>query len=308
VCLITQTFEIFIFIVVEINENERSLSLKRNRICRVLMSTSNDKFLQFNSILVDDLEEIEKTSRSLLQFCSRVIKKRSSSLFNLQKMLSVYVLAINWINFQWNHFLSKSLLFLHSLLDLLFYEMRVSEIVVSSVDLSLNILWNLFKLSRQELKNFLDEIDSHIHSNIIFREFQNYRVNFFDVYHDSIDFVLNMTICSLLDVVWSFLRLKEILIIRARLENQNKRKRDVINHSCRRRRESILILNRCRDMNENRDWDNLDEVEKTRIFEHQQFWFWFFRVHVLSYAKANSDILHFENSDIINRRHQRRDD
>jgi hypothetical protein len=60
-------------------------------------------------------------------------------------------------------------------------------------------------------------------------------------------------------------------------------------------------------MNENRDWDNLDEIEKTRIFEHQRFWFWLFRIHVLSYARANSDILHFENSDIIDRRRQRRD-
>jgi hypothetical protein len=73
-----------------------------------------------------------------------------------------------------------------------------------------------------------------------------------------------MTICSLLDVVRSFLRLEEILVVRARLENQYERKRDVINYSY--REESILILSRCRDMNENRD--NLDEVEKTRIFEH----------------------------------------
>jgi hypothetical protein len=205
-------------------------------------------------------------------------------------MLSVYVLSINWIDLQWNHLFFKCLSFLHSLLEFFFYEMRVSEIVVSSVDLSLNIFWSFFKLSRQELKNFLDETDSHIHSKIIFDEFQNYRVNFFDVYHNSIDFVLNITICSLLDVVQSFLRLEEILIIRAELENQYERKRDVINYSCRRRRESILILSRCRDMNENRDWNNLDEVEKSRIFEHQWFWFWLFRVHVLSYAKANENI------------------
>jgi hypothetical protein len=99
VCLITQTFEIFILIVVEISEsrseNERFLSLKRDRICRVLTSISNDKFLQFSSILVDDLEEIEKTSRSLLQFCSRVTEKEDLSSFDLQKMLSVYVLAID---------------------------------------------------------------------------------------------------------------------------------------------------------------------------------------------------------------------
>jgi hypothetical protein len=97
VCLITQTFEIFIFIVVNVSEseNERFLSLKRSRICRVLTSISNDKFLQFNSILVDDLEEIEKTLKSLLKLCSRVTEKENSSLFDLQKMLSVYMLAID---------------------------------------------------------------------------------------------------------------------------------------------------------------------------------------------------------------------
>jgi hypothetical protein len=152
VCFITQTFEIFILIIVEISESrsesERFLSLKRDWICRVLTSTSNDKFFQFNLILVDDLKEIEKTSRNFLQFCSCVTKKKSLSSFDLQKILSVYVLVIDWINFQKNHLFFKRLSFLHSLLDFFFNEMRVSEIVVWFINLFLNILWNLFKLSR----------------------------------------------------------------------------------------------------------------------------------------------------------------
>ena len=117
--------------------------------------------------------------------------------------------------------------------------------------------------------------------------------------HDSTDLVLNVTINTFFCIIKSLLRLRKIVIVDARLEQNNKW--ILINNDFLERLR--LVLSRSRDMN----WDCFEIVRKSEIFENHRFRFWLFWVDIFSHSKSHDDVFYFRYSEVVCRRRQSRD-